>query len=74
MAEDSDEMAVLLQEAISEMKQSQKQTKALSEQNAELTRQNTVLADKVKEVVEGNSRRIPPKSPQVKVTACTKVV
>ena len=73
MAEDSDEMAVLLQQAISEMRESQKQTKALLEQNAQLAEQNTLLAEKMKEAVEGNSRRSHAKSPQVKVAVYTKV-
>lgn len=71
MADDHEEMAVLLQEAVSEMKESRKQTKALLEQNEQLVRQNSVLAEKVMEVVEGCSRRTTKAT--VKVSVHTKV-
>ena len=54
MAED--EMAVLLQDAISELQASRKQTEALVRQNQQLVEQNTDLTHRVKELVEGHSR------------------
>lgn len=69
---DTDEMAVLLQEAISEMKESRKQTKALLEQNKLLAEQNNSLAEQVKEVVAESSRKKSTKS-QIKVSVHIKV-
>ena len=49
MAED--DMAVLLQTAISEMQESRKQAEALMRQNQQLGDQNNQLTDKVMELV-----------------------
>lgn len=69
LADDHEEMAVLLQEAISEMKESRKQTKALLEQNGQLAEQNALLAERV---AQASSQRTQ-KSPKVKVSVYTKV-
>lgn len=66
-----DEVAVLLQEAIAEMKES---TKALFEQNQHLSQQNSLLAEQVKEVVEGTSHKKKQIKPRVKVSIHTKVI
>ena len=55
--DDQDNMAVLLQEAISEIQESRKQTSALLKQNQQLAEQNTKLAQTVKEAVENNTKR-----------------
>ena len=72
MAED--EMAVLLQDAISELQASRKQTEALVRQNQQLVEQNTDLTHRVKELVEGHSRgRRKQSGPKVQVSVHTKV-
>ena len=48
---DEDDMAVLLQTAISEMQESRKQAEALMRQNQQLVDQNNQLTDKVMELV-----------------------
>lgn len=54
---DVDEMAILLQDAVSELKESRKQVDALMEQNQQLMSHNSDLTGKVKDFLAGNAGR-----------------
>lgn len=51
-----DEITVLLQEAIAELQATRKQVEALAAQNKQMVEQNSDLTDRVKDMVEGQSR------------------
>lgn len=67
-----EEMAVLLQEAISELQESRKQTSALLKQNQQLMEQNNRLSEGIKEAVKNNTLRNQQK-PKIHVSVHTKV-
>ena len=71
MAED--DMAVLLQTAISEMQESRRQAEALMKQNKQLMDQNNQLTDKVNELVATKQRQRK-QAPKVQVSVQTKVL
>ena len=52
-----DDMAVLLQTAILEMQESERQAEALMRKNQQLVEQSNQLADKVKELVATKRRK-----------------
>ena len=66
-----DDMAVLLQTAISEMQESRRQAEALMRQNQQLVDQNNQLTDKVKELVAAKQRK---QVSKVQVSVQTKVL
>ena len=69
-----DDLAVLLQQAITELQESRKQTETLVAQNLKLVDQNTDLTKKVTEIVDSASGKGRKKSlPKIVVSVYTKV-
>ena len=69
-----DDLAVLLQQAITELQESRKQTETLVAQNLKLVDQNTDLTKKVTEIVDSAARKGRKKSlPKVEVSVYIKV-
>ena len=66
-----DDVAVLLQTAISEMQESRRQAETLMRQNQQLVDQNNKLTDKVKELVATKQRK---QISKVQVSVQTKVL
>lgn len=73
MADVDDDMAVLLQDAIAELKASRKQAETIARQNQQLIDQNSGL---MKEIVESNQRTAGRKQPKPKIVVSvqTKVI
>lgn len=72
MAEESDDLAVLLQETVAELKASRKQAEVLVQQNKELVERNSDLTNKVEEILDSSRTKKQSKS-KIEVSIHTKV-
>ena len=70
--DDGDDMAILLQEAVSELQASRKQVETLMQENQRLIDQNSVLADEMEMIACNNTKGKQAKS-KVEVSVHTKV-